>query len=404
MAATPPSEADGIIGFGQYSEGVSLTVHVKLINYIDMHYKRIINCFNRMVAVTAMLMAASAFTACSDDDDEPDAPDVHDAEHGLFVVCEGNYGASNSSLTWYNTENNTYSNEVFRKANNVPLGSQAQSMTIHDDDGWVVVCDSHVIFEIDLENFKEEGRITGLTQPRYIHFVSDTKAYVTMMNSKQIAIVNPETYSITGYIDLPDMYGAGDAAMMVQDGNYVYVNCWSYQNKIVRINTRTDKVDASLVVGVQPKVMCMDRNKDLWVVTDGGGWEQNPAGYEAPAIVKVDTRSFEVEKRFELPLGTNVGSIAVNRAGNRLYWICNGVYSMAIDSDKLPEKPLIEPYADNAFRFYGLGVSPRNGHIFVADAKDYVQNGEIFEYDEQGNLIHSFESGICPRFFSWYDD
>lgn len=368
-----------------------------------MHYKRIITCFNRMMAVAAMLVAATAFTSCSDDD-EPDNPVIEMDEHGVFVVCEGNYGSSNASLTWANMEDNTYLNEVFRKANGVTLGSQAQSMTIHDDEGWVVVCDSHVIFKIDLDDYKEEGRITGLSMPRYMHFVSDTKAYVTLMNSTQIAVVNPETFTITGYIDLPDMYGAGDAAMMVQDGKYVYVNCWSYQNKIVRINTDNDKVDASLVVGIQPKSMCMDKNKNLWIVTDGGGWEQNPAGYEAPALVKVDARNMKVTKKFELPLGANVGSIALNGAGDRLYWVCNDVYSMSVDSETLPEKPVIEAFPDNAYRLYGLGVSPKTGHIFVADAKDYVQNGQVFEYDAEGKLLHSFETGICPRFFCWYED
>lgn len=368
-----------------------------------MHYKKNLTCFNRMLAVAALVASASMFTACSDDD-EPDAPDVETSEHGLFVVCEGNYGASNASLTWANLQENVYLNEIFRKANNVPLGSQAQSMTVHDDDGWVVVCDSHIIFKIDLDDYKEEGRIVGLTQPRYMLFVNDTKAYVTLFNSNQIAIVNPETYTVTGYIDVAEKFDATNAEMMVKDGKYVYANCWSYQNKIIRIDTDTDKVDACLEVGVQPKDMCLDKNKNLWVVTDGGGWEQNPAGYEAPAIVKVDTRSFKVTKKFEMPLGSNVGAIAINGAGDRLYWTCNDVYSMSVNSEALPEKPIIKAFPDNAFRFYGLGVSPKTGHVVIADAKDFAQNGEVFEYDADGNMLRSFETGVCPRFFCWYED
>lgn len=368
-----------------------------------MDHKRIAGFFNRIMAMTGIVLAAGAMCSCSDDDDFYTPPVTEHDPHGTFVVCEGNYGSSNSSLTWMSEAENVYLNEVFRKANDVPLGSQAQSMTIHNDEGWIVVSDSHIIFRIDLGTYIEKGRITGLTKPRYIHFISDTKAYVSLMNSSRIAIVNPATCTITGYIDLPDMYGSGDGAMMVQEGKYVYVNCWSYQNKIVRIDTTTDRADASLTVGVQPKEMVMDKNRDIWVVCDGGGWDQNPAGYETPTLVKIDTGSFSVAKRFNLTLGANVGSLAINGTGDRLYWTNNDIYSMDITSGQLPERPLIEAFPDNPYRFYGIGVNPKTGMIYVADAKDFTQNGQVLIYTTSGEVIRSFDTGIAPRFFCFYE-
>ncbi len=116
-----------------------------------------------------------------------------------------------------------------------------------------MVNNSHVIFAIDLNTFKEVGRIENLTSPRYIHFLSDEKAYVTQLWDNRIFIINPKKYEITGYIQVPDMtMESGSTEQMVQYGKYVYCNCWSYQNRIIKIDTETDQVVDELKVGIQP--------------------------------------------------------------------------------------------------------------------------------------------------------
>ena len=156
------------------------------------------------------------------------------------------------------------------------LGDVAQSMTIYDNKGWVVVNNSHVIFAIDLNTFKEVGRIENLTSPRYIHFLSDEKAYVTQLWDNRIFIINPKKYEITGYIQVPDMtMESGSTEQMVQYGKYVYCNCWSYQNRIIKIDTETDQVVDELKVGIQPTSLVMDKYNKMWTVTDGG-YEGSP--------------------------------------------------------------------------------------------------------------------------------
>ena len=138
---------------------------------------------------------------------------------GLFICNEGNFQYGNATLSYYDPATKTVQNEVFYRANGMKLGDVAQSMIIRNGVGWVVVNNSHVVFAIDINTFKEVGRITNLTSPRYIHFLSDEKAYITQIWDNRIFIVNPKRYEITGYIKVPNMtMESGSTEQMVQYG------------------------------------------------------------------------------------------------------------------------------------------------------------------------------------------
>jgi len=178
-------------------------------------------------------------------------------------------------------------NEIFFRANGFKLGDVAQSMVIRDGIGWIVVNNSGVIYAIDIDTFKEVGRIEGFTSPRYIHFLSDEKAYVTQIWDPRIYIVNPRTYEITGYIQTDMDFETGSTEQMVQYDKYVFTNCWSYQNRILVIDTETDTVCDEITVGIQPTSLVMDKYNKIWTVTDGG-YEGSPYGHEAPSLYCID--------------------------------------------------------------------------------------------------------------------
>lgn len=317
---------------------------------------------------------------------------------GLFITNEGNFQYGNASLSYYNPATKQVENEVFYRANAMKLGDVAQSMTLYGDTGWIVVNNSHVIFAIDPATFKEKGRIENLTSPRYIHFLNDEKAYVTQLWDNRIFIVNPKRYEITGYIECPAMtMESGSTEQMVQWGKYVFVNCWSYQNRILKIDTTTDKVVAELEVGIQPTSLVLDCYGKLWTITDGG-YEDSPYGYEAPSLYRIDAETFTIEKQFRFAKGDAPSEVQLNGRGDKLYWINNDVWAMDVTADRIPVKPFI-PYSDTLY--YGLTIDPRSGEVYVADAIDYVQAGKIYRYSEQGERLDEFYVGIIPGAFCW---
>ena len=316
---------------------------------------------------------------------------------GLFIVNEGNFGYGYASLSYYNPEMKYIENEVFNRANAQKLGDVAQSMTIHDGIGWIVVNNSGVIFAVDPDTFKEVGRITGLTSPRYIHFLSDEKAYVTQLWDPRIFIVNPKTYEITGHIETDMDFRSGSTEQMVQWGRYVFTNCWSYQKRILKIDTATDEVVGELEVGLQPTSLVLDREGKMWTITDGG-YKGSAFGYEAPALYRIDAESFAIEKKFEFTLGDHPSEVQIDGSGDEIYWINGSVWRMDVTAGELPQQPFLE-YRGTIY--YGLTVDPENGDVYVADAIDHQQNGVVMRYSTAGELIDTFEVGIVPGAFCW---
>lgn len=322
----------------------------------------------------------------------------NEAGSGLFILNEGNFQYGNATLSYYNPEAKQVDNEIFNRANAMKLGDVAQSMTIRGEVGWIAVNNSHVIFAIDINTFKEAGRITGLTSPRYIFFLSDEKAYVTQMWDNRIFIVNPKEFKVTGYIEVPGMQSeSGSTEQMVRYGKYVYCNCWSYQNRIIKIDTETDRVVDELKVGIQPTSLVLDKNNKIWTITDGG-YENSPYGYEAPSLYRIDAENFTIEKSFRFKLGDAPSEVQLNGTRDTLYWINKDIWRMAIGADRAPVRPFLE-YKNT--KYYGLTVNPANGEVYVADAIDYQQQGVIYRYSAKGEKIDEFYVGIIPGGFCW---
>ena len=328
---------------------------------------------------------------------EPEPP-AESTDHGLFICNEGNFQYGNGTLSYYDPETNGVTNEVFYRANGYKLGDVVQSMTIRDGLGWIVVNNSHVVFAIDTETFREVGRITGLTSPRYMCFVNDEKAYISQLWDNRIFVVNPRRYEITGYIEVPGMtMESGSTEQMIMHEGFVYCTCWSYQNRVIKIDTATDRVVGAVEVGIQPRSMVLDAENKLWTITDGG-YAGSPYGTEIPRLARIDPATMTVERTFEFRYGQSPRELTLGGDRRRLYWLNDDVYCMTCDATELPDKPVIE---SRGTIYYGLTVSPYDGDIYVADAIDYLQNGVIYRYTSDGIPVSHFNVGVTPGAFCW---
>ena len=349
---------------------------------------------NNPIRRILIALLACSLTACMDYGpmDEESFDGTSPAGDGVFILCEGNFMYGNATLSYYIPSKRSVQNEIFARANGIALGDVAQSMTIHDGRGYLVVNNSGVIFVIDPDTFRVTGTLTGLVSPRYVHFVNDTKAYVTDLYDARITIFNPQTLEITGHIPLN---GHKSAEQMVQWGDTVFTNCWSYDNKILVIDSRSDQLIDSITVGIQPTSLALDKYGKLWTLTDGG-YEGSPYGHEEPALWRIDARRLTIERRLPMSIDNSPSRVTLNGSRDTLYYIDRGVWQMPVESDDLPAAPLI-PYSGTIY--YGLGIHPLSSEIYVADAIDYVQSGVVYRFTPQGLPLDTIRVGITPGAF-----
>ena len=342
-----------------------------------------------MKRVYLLLLALLTTMLFSCNPDEPITPNAYNIGSGVFVLNEGNYQFSNGSLSFYDIEADTVSNNLFYKVNNAPLGDVPESMALVDEKLYIVVNNSNYIYKVDANTIvcdtTKPYKLGDFYSPREMHFVSPDKAYVTDLVGKGIWIINPKDMSHCGFIET-----GKTTEQMVQVDNELYVSNWtryyidpqgshdSYTTVQV-VDLNHDVKVAEIEVGKEPNTMVVDKNGHVWVLCEGRSWDYGHG--EKPSLWEIDPQQKTAEKRLEFNGSASV--LRANPAGDQFYLICNNeVRRFDIDTHALSETFIIS--AEPEGLFHNMAVDPKSGDLYVADAKDYMMNGTVFRYSSDG--------------------
>lgn len=316
-------------------------------------------------------------------------------ENGVFVVDEGNYNWGNANITFINASDDSVEQDVFSSHNSRKLGDVAQSMLVFTSKGYILVNNSNKVEVVSLKDFTSLGKIEGFNSPRYMAVIDSNKAYVTNM-SQNISVLDLNSLTIVKSIPTFSW-----TESIIKYNNTVFVSSIGLMNtttalrnaRILVIDAKSDQIIDSIKTGKEPVAMVIDKKNKIWVLCTGG-YDH----YESPTLVRIDPLLHMVERTFTFSNASDAPSrLCINSTRDTLYFLNNGVCQMPVTSTAIPSQPFIP---SNGRLYYGLGISPANGNIFVTDAKDYVQDGVVYQFDQTtGNQLHFFRAGKIPGSF-----
>ncbi len=308
---------------------------------------------------------------------------------GVFVVCEGLFNAGTSTAGYYNITDNTYIKDLFEPINKHPLGDVFQSLYIFNHKAYLVINNSEKIEVVSPETFVSITTINGLISPRNFLLVSNGKAYVSNYKTNLIQIVDLNTNTVIGNIPC----GTRDLnEEMVLSYGKAYVTAPS-SDKVYVIDTRKDYCEDSIQVRRGATSIREDANGKLWVLCSGKKTSNEIAG-----LYRINPLTNKVETSFAFPDNTySPWRLNINSDLNVLFFISkDGIYKMNISDNALPTTPIIPRGGKD---LYGLGIDPKSGIIYVADAVNFSGEGEVSRYQPDGTFINSFKTGPGPNNF-----
>jgi len=310
---------------------------------------------------------------------------------GIFILNEGGFNNGNASLTFFDFQKQTMTDDVFFNANNRHIGDVLQSMTIYNGLAYLVVNNSKKIEIIDATTFLSKGTINGFNSPRYILLINSTKAYVSDLYDNHIAVVDLPSKSIIKKIPC-----AGATEQMVFINNKIYVTN-TLQKSIYIIDPTTDLLMDSIKLSYGPNSIVQDSSNKIWVLCSGSKTNNIAAG-----LYRINPNNDSVE--FALnginPTGIfGATKLCVDGTKSQLFWLNTDVQSMNINDTVLLSTPFIRAFKNN---FYGLGVDPRTQEVYLSDAIDFAQRSNVYIYNSQGGNTGVFKSGINTNGFYFY--
>jgi len=336
--------------------------------------------------------AAIIFISCKKEEDN-----TLSFNKGFYISCEGKFGGTNASVSFYNSENNTLTNDIYQLVNNAPLGDVLNQIVMAGKKILLVVNNSSKVQIADASSFISSGKI-NVSYPRFACSLNDQKAFISSGSfSGKVYAFNPVTASIIDSVNV----GMGPEKLIISGDYLIVANSggWDYDSTLSFIDLNTFDLAKTITVADGPTDVITDKNEDIWVYCKGKTvYDETFTNIlaQTPAkVLKLDANNYSTLASFDSNNGfSSFGAIerlAVSLQKDTLFVLeGDGIYAVSIDNPSWPADPIIEG------SFSGLAVNPANGDLICLKSNGYEAAGEMIIVR---NNIQIFKAnvGIAPN-------
>ena len=352
----------------------------------------------RSILMTALcsLMLGMSFASCSDDDEPGMEPIIDPVDYPAYILNEGAWGANNANITSfmpnYKAENLS---DVYLKMNNQQMGDVANAMMEEDDNIYVVLNGSKYVARLDM-GVKELARYTfpeAEGAPRCID-VEDDYAYVTQYGG-QVTKLNTKDMTLAGTFK-----GGDNLEGIVEKDGKLYVantytvdgsNNWIYNKEVFVIDAKTMTLEKTIEV-VENPTKIYEINDKIYLIS-AGNYDDVPG-----ALQIIDTQNNMVRTILndvtKITEGHNGVIYGVRSTYDENWQPTNLFFLYSPKADEVSHTSFLKdaPSSLATDIIYMLEVDEETGFIYVGTS-DYTTNGTIYQFDQSGKFVQSFDSG-----------
>ncbi len=334
-------------------------------------------------------LLAILFTSCGSDEEPPEMIKI---EGNIVVVNQGIFNTGTGTLTLAKRESTAVAQNSFSTVNNgMTLGNVAQSMIQHDGKNYISINNGGKVVVTDDEDFTFLDTIGGIDQGRY--FASNgEKLYLTSWgtfgSNGGVYEINTTTDSVEDYIDT----GSGPEGIVFADG-LLYVakgGGFGVDSLVLIIDPNDNSIVNSLNVGHNPQLMVKDNDDNVYVICSGINDWMDPTNNTNGSLVKITGQN--IAWSIDLPNGSN--NLTIDTENEFLYFVSEGeVLKQDLNLTELQTKVI------RSLSAYALSFDDVQQRLYMADAKDFNSQGEVFIYSTSDEMVRSFDAGIIPGYF-----
>lgn len=311
----------------------------------------------------------------------------------VYVLNQGNFGKSNSSLTFYDKSTSTTTADIFTSANSRGLGATANDAKIYGTKMYITVDLSGTVEVVDAKTAKSIKQVLfqnsdkSSREPRSVAFANG-KVFISLYDGQvgKVAVMDTTTYTVSQYINV----GVDPEGMTVVN-NKLYVansggiNYPNVDKTVSVIDLATLSKTKDITVGQDPYGVSSDAYGHVFVVAYG------VFGTSNASLTVIDSSSDTVLSTKDF----TGGPLAI--AGDNGYYI-DGDGTIKIYNVKTLTAGTTNFIADATVlkAGYAINVLASTGEVFVTDAVDYSSNGTLYAFDKTGKKEYSFTTGVNP--------